>query len=135
MFHRSGLAALAGTPDMRTVVNRAVTGEAASSLALAVYLHRLRAQIAAMAAALGGLDTLVFTGRVGERSATVRAGATDGLGFLGVGIDPARNVAHADGDHDITAAGSPARTLVVEAREDLEIARSVRVCLAGQFPR
>ncbi|AEH10904.1 MULTISPECIES: acetate/propionate family kinase [Protofrankia] len=135
LFHRSGLAALAGTPDMRTVVNRAVTGEAASSLALAVYLHRLRAQIAAMAAALGGLDTLVFTGRVGERSATVRAGATDGLGFLGVGIDPARNVAHADGDHDITAAGSPARTLVVEAREDLEIARSVRVCLAGQFPR
>ncbi|SBW27511.1 hypothetical protein FDG2_5340 [Candidatus Protofrankia californiensis] len=69
LFHRSGLAALAGTPDMRAVVDRAATGEAASSLALAVYLHRLRAQIAAMVAALGGLDTLVFTGGVGERSA------------------------------------------------------------------
>ncbi len=131
LFHRSGLAALAGTPDMRAVVDRAATGEAASSLALAVYLHRLRAQIAAMVAALGGLDTLVFTGGVGERSAVVRAGAVDGLGFLGVGVDPDSNAAHAGGDRDITAAGSPARTLVVEAREDLEIVRGVRACLAA----
>ncbi len=136
LFHRSGLFALAGTADMRTVVDRATAGDAAGSLALAVYLHRLRAQIAAMATALGGLDTLVFTGGVGERSAAVRAGAADGLGFLGVGIDPDRNTAHTDGDSDITdlgvaTSGLRVRTLVVEAREELEIARGVRACLAG----
>ena len=61
------------------------------ALALDVYLHRLRAAIAAMAAALGGLDVLVFTGGVGERAAAVRAGAAGGLGFLGVEIDARRN--------------------------------------------
>ncbi|WP_416211230.1 acetate/propionate family kinase [Frankia sp. Cas3] len=140
LFHRSGLFALAGTADMRAVVDRAAAGEPDGSLALAVYLHRLRAQIAAMAAALGGLDTLVFTGGVGERSPVVRAGAVAGLGFLGVAVDPARNEAHtgpdsaspdsASPDSDVTAAGSSVRTLIVEAREDLEIARGVRACLA-----
>ncbi len=130
LFHRSGLFALAGTADMRAVVDRAAAGEPDGSLALAIYLHRLRAQIAAMAAALGGLDTLVFTGGVGERSPVVRAGAVAGLGFLGVAVDPARNEAHTGPDSDVTAVGSPARTLIVEAREDLEIARGVRACLA-----
>ena len=81
-----------------------------------------------MAAALGGLDALVFTGGVGERSAPVRRGAADGLGFLGVALDAARNGA-ADGDADISADGAPVRTLVVPAREDVEIARQVRALL------
>ncbi len=117
--HRSGVLALAGTDDMREVVAR-------GGLALEVYLHRLRAHIAAMTAALGGLDALVFTGRVGERSAEVRAGAADGLGFLGVAVDPERN---ARGDEEIGA--GDVRVLVVEAREDLEIARGVRAVLAA----
>jgi acetate kinase len=117
--HESGLLALAGTADMREVVAR-------GGLALDVYLHRLRAHIAAMTAALGGLDALVFTGGVGERSPEVRAGAADGLGFLGVQIDPARN---ARGDEVI--GGPPVRVLVVEAREDLEIARGTRRVLGA----
>ncbi|MDT3443116.1 MULTISPECIES: acetate/propionate family kinase [unclassified Pseudofrankia] len=135
LFHASGLAALAGTSDMRAVVERAGRQEEAAVLALAVYLHRLRAGIAAMAASLGGLDALVFTGGVGERSAQVRAAAADGLAFLGVAVDPARNAGHdpaAGEDTDLTAAGAPVRTFVIAAREDLEIARGVREILSEE---
>jgi len=127
--HEGGLLALAGTADMREVLARADGGDDDDArVALGVYLHRLRAGIAAMAAALGGLDALVFTGGVGERSAPVRAAAADGLGFLGVAVDAASNGA-ADGDADISAAGAPVATLVVRAREDIEIARQVRAIL------
>ena len=122
--HDAGLLALAGTADMREVLARAGDGGAAR-LALDVYVHRLRGQIAAMAAALGGLDALVFTGGVGERSAPVRAGTVAGLGFLGLALDAHRNAA-ADGDDDLSPPDVPARVLLVRAREDLEIARQVR---------
>jgi acetate kinase len=125
--HDAGLLALAGTADMREVLARAAADDGAR-LALDVYVHRLRAGIAAMAAALDGLEALVFTGGVGERAAAVRAAAADGLGFLGVAVDAAANAA-ATGDADITAAGAAVRTLVVSAREDLEIAAGVRAVL------
>jgi acetate kinase len=115
--HRAGLTGLAGTGDMRELLAR---DDDAARLAVDVYLHRLRAGIAAMAAAMGGLDALVFTGGVGEHAPAIRAAAVDGLGFLGVAVDPARNEA-AHGD---AAIGD--RTLVVTAREDLEMARQVR---------
>jgi acetate kinase len=127
--HAGGLLALAGTADMREVLARAYGGDDEEArVALGVYLHRLRAGIAAMAAALGGIDALVFTGGVGERSAPVRAAAADGLGFLGVAVDAARNDAP-DGDADVSADGAAVRTLVVPAREDVEIARQVRALL------
>jgi len=129
LVHESGLQGLAGSTDMREVLAVAAAGEPAAVLALDVYLHRLRAGIAAMAAALGGLDALVFTGRVGERAAEVRSGAAAGLGFLGVGLDDAANAAAA-GDAEIGARGATVRTLVVESREDLEVARAVRAVLA-----
>jgi acetate kinase len=113
--HESGLLALAGTADMRAIPG--------TSLALEVYLHRLRAGIAAMAAALGGLDALVFTGGVGEHATGLRRRAADGLAFLGVAVDPARDDTI---DADISDQGAPVRTLVVTAREDLEIAAGVR---------
>jgi acetate kinase len=129
---RSGLAALAGTPDMGEVVERAGAGDPDAGLALAVYAHRLRGGIAAMAASLGGLDALVFTGGVGENAPAVRAAAVEGLPFLGVAVDAAANAAVDVGarpDDDVTAEGAAARVLVVAAREDLEIARSVRARL------
>ena len=129
--HESGLLGLAGTADMREVLARASAGDPVGQLALAVYLHRLRAGIAAMTAALGGLDALVFTAGVGERSAEIRAGATEGLDFLGVAIDPGRN-AGATGDMEISAAGAMARTLVLHAREDLQIAHETRRVLRSE---
>jgi acetate kinase len=126
--HESGLAGLAGTADMREVLARAARGDARAVLARDAYLHRLRAGIAAMAASLGGVDALVFTGRVGERAPEIRAGALTGLGFLGTAIDPDRNAAAA-GDGVVSPDGTPASVLVVESREELEIARQVRALL------
>jgi acetate kinase len=83
-----------------------------------------------MAAAMDGLDALVFTGGIGEHDPAVRAGAAAGLRFLGVAIDPARNQG-ASGDADITAAGAQVRVLCVTAREDVEIARQARELTAG----
>lgn len=128
--HDSGLKGLAGSGDMRVVLARAGDGDAASTLALEVWEHRLRRQIAGMAAALGGLDALVFTGGIGERSAPIRARTVKGLGFLGVAIDAERNQTD-HGDRELTADGAMTRTLVIQAREDLEIARQTRTVLAS----
>ena len=127
--HESGLLALAGSSDMREVLQRADTADPHATLALDTYLHRLRSGIAAMAAALGGMDVLVFTAGVGENSPAIRAAAADGLAFLGVGVDPTRN-AHAGGDEDLSHADARVRTLVIEAREDLEMARQAERVLA-----
>jgi acetate kinase len=126
--HRSGLLGLAGTADMREILAGEEAGDEASILAIGVYLHRLRASVAAMVAALGGLDVLVFTGGVGENSAAIRARLATDLAYLGVAIDPAANDPVA-GDAEITRPGAPVRTLVIVAREDLEVVRQVRVVL------
>lgn len=68
LVYESGLPGMAGEKDMRTVLERADSGDPAARLAVDMYLHRLRAGIAGMAASLGGLDTLVFTGGVGEHA-------------------------------------------------------------------
>ncbi len=128
--HRSGLLGLAGTADMRDVLARADAGRDEARLALEITVHRLRAGIAAMTAALGGLDVLVFTGGVGERAPRIRALAAAGLGFLGVALDSERNAAAVPPpDREVGADGAPVRVVVVEAREDLEIARQVRAVL------
>jgi acetate kinase len=126
--HGGGLRALAGTPDMRDVLARAGRDEPDAVLARDVYVHRLRALVAAMAAAMGGLDVLVFTGGVGERASAIRRRAAAGLAFLGVAVDEAADAA-AEPDADVTGSGATVRTLVVRAREDLQMAREVRATL------
>lgn len=127
---RSGLLAVSGTSgDMRDVLDAAGRGDERAALALAVYLHRLRAAIAAMAAASGGIDALVFTGGVGENAARIRQDTCEGLRFLGITLDPGRNTA--SGDREVSPAGSSVRVVVVHAREDLEIARETRRLLTG----
>ncbi|HEY3142065.1 MAG TPA: acetate/propionate family kinase [Acidimicrobiales bacterium] len=106
--HDSGMAGLAGTPDMRQVIERASAGDAAARMAFDVYIHVLCREVAAMTASLGGLDALVFTGGVGENAPTVREAVVDRLSYLG-----------------------PVPILVIEAREDLEIAHQTRAVLAG----
>ena len=125
--HRSGLLALAGTADMRELLART---DDQARLALGVYIHRLRGAIAQMAAALGGVDALVFTGGVGENAAAIRSDACDGLAHLGVRVDLAAN-RDVDGDGDVAAADAAVRVVVVRAREDLEIARQTRTALAA----
>ncbi len=129
--HRSGLLGLAGTADMREVLRRAAAGDGAAALALDVYVHRLAGSAAAMTASLGGLDVLVFTGGVGENAPEIRRRTAERLAFLGVGLDADANEQGA-GDRDISVAGSAVRTLVIEAREDLQIAHEVRRVLGRE---
>lgn len=126
--HESGLLGLCGTGDMREVLARAGDGDERARLALDVYLHRLAGGIASMAAALGGLDALAFTGGVGQRSAEIRSLAADRLAFLGVRVQPSRN---GGDEHDrvISPSGAAVQTLAIEAREDLEIAAGTRTAL------
>jgi acetate kinase len=126
--HSSGLLALGGSADMQVLLHRAAAGDGPATLALDVYVHRLAAGVAAMTAALGGLDLLVFTGGVGENAAPVRSRTAERVAFLGVELDAERNSA-ARGDTDIGARGAGVRTAVVTAREDLEIARGVATAL------
>jgi acetate kinase len=125
--HRSGLMGLAGTGDMRAVLSGVDAGDVDARLAFDVYVHRLRAGIASMAAAMGGLDVLVFTGGVGENAPRVREAAAAGLGFLGISLDGRQ--AGLGPDSEIGAGGAPVRTLVIRAREDLEIASQARSLL------
>jgi len=125
----SGLLGLAGTADMRDVLAGEANGASEAMLAVAVYLHRLRAGIGAMAATVDGLDALVFTGGVCENAPAIRSRAVDRLGFLGLKIDPERNE-EGSGDREIGPASAGfSKTLVVQSREDLEIARQVRSLL------
>lgn len=127
--HHSGLVGLApaSAGDLRLVVEAADRGEAQAELAHGVYLHRLKASIAAMVAAMGGFEGLVFTGGVGEGSARVRRDTCDALAFLGLGSP---EEGPATGDRLLTVPGRFPAVVVVEAREDLEITRHVRTLLS-----
>ncbi len=81
-----------------------------------------------MTASLGGLDVIAFTGGVGEHAPAVRAATAEGLAYLGISLDDDEN-AVATIDADISAPEATVRTVVVTAREDLEIARQVRATL------
>jgi acetate kinase len=126
----SGLLGLSErSADIREVLEGIAEGDERCRLALDVYVHHLRAGIAAMAAAMGGLDCLVFTGGVGEHSAAVRQAAAEAVEFLGVGIDPRLN-AGASGDSRLSPPDATCPVLLVEAREDIEIAAQVRGALS-----
>jgi acetate kinase len=123
--HRSGLLGLGGSADMRELLTGVEQGDERARLAIDVYVHRLASGVAGMASALGGLDVLVFTGGVGENAPVVRASAADRLAFLGVRLDTTGND-QARADADITRDDASVRTVVVSAREDLEIERGVQ---------
>lgn len=129
--HGSGLLGLTGTPDMREVLAREADGDAPSALAVAVYLRSLRAHVAAMAAAMDGLDALCFTGGVGERSAELRRRTCAGLGFLGVELADRANEQD-EPDRLISPPGAEVSVIVIAAREDLEIARQTRAALGDR---
>jgi acetate kinase len=130
--HHSGLLGLAGTADMRELLERR---DPDAGLAIDVYVHRLATSIAAMTVSLGGLDTVVFTGGVGERAAPIRRRTASRLAHLGMHVDELLN-AHAEPDTDISSSTTTVRTVVVASREDLEIAASVeQVLIFGDATR
>jgi acetate kinase len=120
-----GVSAIAG--DMKALLDQR-RQEPTADQAVELYCYLLRKNIAAMAAALGGMDMLVFTGGVGERAASVRWESCDGLSFLGVHLDADRNDVNAD---VISSPESACVVRVIPTNEDLMVARHTRRVLAG----
>ncbi len=127
LYTRSGLLGVSG--DVRNVQAAADRGQPRPALAYELFIHSIRRAIGGMAAVLGGVDALVFTGGIGEHVARVRADAVATLAFAGVQLDDGANRSAA-GDADIARHGSAARVLVIAAREDLVILDEVRAALA-----
>jgi acetate kinase len=131
LTRESGLKGLTGTSgDIRDVLAGRAEGEADCTLAFDVFVHRLRREIGAMATSTGGVDLLVFTGGIGERTPEIRAAVAEGLQHLGIALDTRAN-AEASADADITLAGTAASSVVVTAAEDREIARETNRLLGS----
>jgi acetate kinase len=135
LYRDSGLLGLTGTPDLRDIETRAADGDAQAQLAINITAYRARKMIGAYAAAMGGVDTLVFTGGIGENSATMRRRICDGLDFIGIRLDPDLNTAP-DLSHraapQIQAVGARVAVIVTETAEQLMIATEVAQALQGQ---
>jgi acetate kinase len=120
--HESGLLGVSETSsDMRDLMERQKTDVRAAE-AVELFCYQTRKWIGSFAAVLGGVETLVFAGGIGENAGEVRARVCSGLQFLGIELDEARNVANAP---VISAAASRATVRVIRTDEELMIARSV----------
>ena len=123
--HSAGMVALSGLPnDMKAVRKAAAEGNPAAMLALKVFTRSVRKAIGAFAWLMGGLDTLVFTGGIGEHDAATRAEVLAGI--ADVSVDSALNALKADGIRRISASQSKTAVLTAPAQEDLVIALHVK---------
>lgn len=129
----SGLLGISGVSgDMRDLEAAAEAGNPDADFAIRVSTRRLRRYVGAYAAAMDGLDAIVFTGGIGENSARTRREVAEGLGVLGVRLDVAANAARREGERDVAAAESRVRLLVVPTDEERAILREVaRLALPG----
>jgi acetate kinase len=127
-----GLAGLSGIPggDVRDLEQAAAAGNRDAALALEVFARQVKKTIGAYAAAMAGLETVAFTGGIGENSATLRAACCAGLEFLGLKLDPASNQ-HGAGDRLVSSPDSPVAILALATNEELIVARRAYACLAG----
>ena len=124
--NQAGLLAVSGiSSDMRTLLEQRDHSPHAAQ-AVEMFCYQLRKHIGAMAAVLGGVDTLVFTGGIGENAAPVRFEVCSGLAYLGVSLDKGRNAAHAE---IISSPESACSVRVIRTNEDLMIARHTRTLL------
>jgi acetate kinase len=126
--HRSGLIGVSGiSSDMKTLLEQRDSDPHAAQ-AIDMYCYQARKAIGALSATLGGLDGLVFTGGIGERADTVRAMICQGLDYLGIRLDSARNARHA---RIVSPDGAPCAVRVIPTNEDMVIARHTRRLLFG----
>lgn len=135
---QSGLLGISGlTNDMRELLDeQRESGDRRAGLAVDIFCYRVRKYVGAYLAALGGADALVFTGGIGENSAEVRARVCEGLGWMGVELDPAANEATtARREGLISRAGSRLAVYVIPTDEELLIARDTVRLIRGVTQR
>ncbi len=118
---KSGVLGISGiSSDFRDLIAAKQDGNERAALALKCFTYSIKKYIGAYAAAMGGVDAVVFTAGVGENNATLRAEAVEGLEFMGIAIDEAKN--NTRGTVDVTANGAKVRTLVIPTDEEFVIA-------------
>ena len=123
---KSGLLGISGiSSDLRDVEDAALKGDKRAQLAANMLNYDIKKFVGAYAAAMGGVDVLVFTAGVGENSSPTRAAVCEGLEFLGIKIDPEKNAVRGK-EADISAADSRVRVLVIPTNEELMIARDTK---------
>lgn len=126
LYERSGLLGVSGlSNDMRTLL---ASDRPAAREAVDLFVYRIGRELGSLAAALGGLDALVFTGGIGENAAAIRARVCNDARWLGIALDEAANTA---GGPRISAAGSRTSAWVIPTNENLMIARHTRRLLDG----
>jgi len=125
----SGMKGICGANDMREVHRRLAGGDPSASLAVDMYVYRVRKYIGAYTAVLGRVDALVFTGGIGENDAEVRRLACEGLHRLGIAVDDERNGSPSPAPREIQREGMPVKILVIPTNEELEIALQAVTCI------
>jgi acetate kinase len=126
IYQESGLLGVSGiSSDLRTLL---ASPDSHAAEALDLFVYRIGRELGSLAAALGGLDALVFTGGIGENAAGIRAGVCHNAAWLGLDLDEAANNAHAT---RISRPGSRVTSWVVPTNEELMIAQHTRRLLAG----
>lgn len=124
---KSGVSGLSSvSSDFRDLSSAKEGGNHLAELALEVFCYSCKKYVGAYAAAMGGIDCLVFTAGIGEHDGAVRASIASGLEFMGVKIDLDKNAAKVDGINDITAKDSKVKILVIPTNEELVIARDTK---------
>jgi acetate kinase len=126
---QSGLLALSETTSDMQALLAARSSDARAELAVAVFCYSARKWIGALSAVLGGLDTLVFTGGIGEHAAPIREEICRELSFLGIQLDPGRN---ARSEPVISADGSRATVRVIPTDEERVVARHTARLIFGE---
>jgi acetate kinase len=125
----AGISGIAGG-DVRDIQESAGNGNVQAVLALDAFAYQVRKTVGAYAAAMGGLDAVAFTGGIGENSASLRRRCCEGLEFLGIRLDPARNEQGA-GDRVVSVPGSRVTVLALATNEELVVARRAFAVLSA----
>ena len=123
----SGLAGVSGQgSDLREIIRCADEGHEEARLALNMYVQRIRKYIGSYCAVLNGLDTLIFTGGVGENSDYIRAKVCESLTYLGLELDPELNRSRSPGERKISTPASRVAVHIIPTNEELMIARDTQ---------
>ncbi len=127
---RSGMVGLTGFSDMRDINNAQQQGDEEAELALEMYAYRIKKYIGAYAAALNGIDAIIFTAGVGENDAATRLRVCTNMDYLGLQIDPETNNLKTTGIRQISSSNSAVKILIIPTNEELEIVKQCYHLLA-----
>lgn len=126
---QSGMLGLTGYSDMRDIIKAMNEGDQAAKLAYDMYAYRIKKYIGSYAAAMNGIDAIIFTAGVGENDAIVRQLVCENMNYLGISIDTGLNSTHKQGLREINTSDSKVKVLIVPTNEELEIANECYILL------